>query len=587
MAYRWSLEGPAFEFPSPYGTENRFLVWRGYALVAIAVLIALIVSFVGNDDTAAPAIVLDKLPEKASVVPHLVAVLLLSLLGARDLWKASAQGTLLLAPGQPASLMNEVMREGSGTSQGAPALQRLLEIGEVKHVEPAGPYKGALSMMGPDLAAAPSTLHAYLRVRLAHLALVAGLGVLLLISFLAFRTAPAQGLAALAPLLTCAAVLAFRSLHPEQTALRPWLVAVLVLLTAVAAGLLGWYADLLPRSASVPRLGLPLAAAVLLSSVLLFEMLGVLAARAQLQTPWLNAVAAEEAVMAFDAAPEHLLRDVDLELHRQWTEGIPNRRYAWLPPQLPREGDEGSFSSMLLEESQPLVPSAGKKAAPAQAQSPQRQRGLLALDIAGLLWSLGGGLLWVWLAWTHMRDGSASWVPAVAGIVGLTVGGYALRVGHLLWSRTEVLSTVTWLEFKGSFLRAPAPPPEPGRPRAEPAVRVDDLQWRARVAVLRSMFYAAAPHYPGSRVMLELSAHRTGAAAWRTAVLEFARKTTAAVGSAGSLLATRAKVREIRAGEADAPMAPRRPARFCAHCGTPLLAGARFCQQCGSTLAAD
>ena len=531
MAYRWSLEGPAFEFPTPYGTENRFLVWRGYALIFFAIVIAGVVSFVSSDSAAAPTITLEKLPEPASVVPHLVAAMLLSLLGARDLWKASAQRSLLLAPGQPSSLAADVPREGSGISAGAGALQRLLEVGEFKQAEVAGPYASALAALGPEVAAAPSTLHAYLRVRVAHLVLVAGLALVLLMAFLAFREPPAQGLAALVPLLMCAGVLALRALQPDAAALRPWLVAVLVVLAGLMAGILGSYATAVPRSESVPRLGLPLAAAVMLLSVFIFEGLGVLAARAQLQTPWLPAVAADEGHMVFEGDPEQLLRDIDLELHRQWTEGIPNRRYAWQAAPPARVSDEGQFQAVVLEESQPLVPTsaahaaaakAGRKSMPAGAQAQQRLRGLLALDVAGLLWSLAGAMAWVWLAWAHMRAPGASWVPGAAGIVGLAVGGYALRVGHLLWSRVEVTSTLTWLSLGGQITSTQRLA-DAGRGRAE-SLRVPELHLRARVVWLKSMFYAAAPHGPGSRVMLELQAERSAAEAWLPAVQELARK---------------------------------------------------------------
>ena len=601
MAYRWSLEGPAFEFPTPYGTENRFLVWRGYALIFFAVVIAAVVSFVGGDSAAAPAITLEKLPEPASVVPHLVAAMLLSLLGARDLWKASAQRSLLLAPGQPSSLAADVPREATGVSPGAGLLQRLLEVGEFQQAEVAGPYASALATLGPDLAAAPTTLHAYLRVRMAHLALVAGLALVLLLGFLVFSQPPAQGLAALVPLLVCAGVLAHRALLPDDAALPPWLVAVLVLLAAVLAGLLGGYASVVPRSESVPRLGLPLAAAVMLVSTALFEGLGVLAARAQLQAPRLPAVAAEEGHIVFEGDPEQLLRDIDLELHRQWTEGIPNRRYAWQAAPPSRGAEETRFQAVVLEESQPLVPNAAAKAerqaAPPMPQTPHRLRSLWALDVVGLLWSLAGTLAWVWLAWSHMRAPGASWVAGASGIVGLAVGGYALRVGHLLWSRVEVTSMLTWLDLSG-HITSTKRLVEAGRGRGE-SLRVPELALRARVAKLRSVFYAAAPHGQGSRVMLELQAERHAAEAWLPAVQELARKAQPPTKPAVQA-AARAKgrdgrdgrdgrnARDTRPAEADAAaIAPRRLARFCPHCGTPLLQGARFCQHCGSVVAPE
>jgi hypothetical protein len=384
-----------------------------------------------------------------------------------------------------------------------------------------------------------------------------------------------------------------------------WLVLLLVLLAGVFAGLLGWFADALPRSASVPKLGLPLAGAVMLFSVLLFESLGVLAARAQLQAPWLPAVAPEEAPADTEADPEHLMRDVDLELHRHWTEGIPNRRYGWLTPQLPRGAESGRFHALVLEESQPLVATApmaapagpvqgraGAAAAvpiPAAPTEAPRRAALLALNATGLFWSLAGSVAWLWLATAHMLNPAASWVPAASGIAALAVGGYALRIGHLLWSRVEVVSALTWLDLEGAWVRGP----DAQRGRDEGSVRTLGWQVRCRVAVLRSMFYAAAPHVPGSRVMLALAAHRGGATAWLNTVQEMARKAAPAAMPSAAVAAPPAGRQRPREPEVPAPAvaasaapaaAPRRTARFCTHCGTAVSAGARFCQHCGSVL---
>lgn len=592
MAYRWSLEGPAFEFPTPYGTENRFLVWRGYALIGLALLIVLVLSFVGGEAADRPVVVLEKLPEQASVVPHLVGAMLLTLLGVLDLLQAAARRTLLLAPGQPASLMPEVAREASGASPGAAALQRLLEVGALAPVEPTGPYAGWLRGLAPELGSAPSSLHAYLRHRLAHGVLAAGLALLLLLAVGLVQPPPALALVSLSMMAVCGLVLARHLLQPRQGALAPWLVGVLIAVAVLAGGALGWFADAVPRAASLPRLGLPIAAAVLLASVLLFEAVGILAAREQVQTPWLAAIPAEETTVGFEAEPDQLLREVDLELHRQWTEGVPNRRYAWLPPQLARGADEGDYTAVVLEESQPLVPHTGRDLAPAVAQSAARVRGLLWLDSLGLVWSLTGGVLWLWMALAHMRDATASWLPGAAGLACLLAGAYAVRVGHLLWSRVEVQSTFTWLDFKGRYQRQAEVPAE-GAPRArgEPPVRVESLRLQARVAMARSVFYAAAPHPLGSRVLLELTAHRSGAGQWLQTVQALGRQALPTVAStpgapAAQAAAARGRGRTPAASEAEATP-PRRAARFCPHCGTPTLAGARFCQHCGSVLAAD
>lgn len=592
MAYKWSLEGPAFEFPTPFGTENRFLTLRGYLLVGCALLVLLILAFVGNGDAERPAVVLDALPEPASVVPHVLGALLLAGLGALDLWQAAGQRTLLLTPGQPASLSSEVAREASGIAPGAPALQRLLDTGALGLGQLGGPYEAWLRSLGDDLSAAPRTLHAYLRQRLAHLVLAGGLLVLLGMGVaVAMGTQRPASLAlmGLPTLLLGGVVLVRQMLLPaERAAPAPLMLAGALAGVLALSAVLGWFAPTLPRADVFPRLGLTVSAGVMLACVIVIDLLGVVAARPQIQAPWLPATQAEEGKFGFDADPEQLLREIDLELHRQWTEGIPNRRYAWQPPQLTRNGEIAEFSAVLLEESQPLVPQGGKHMPPLAEQVPAQRRPLLVLDTLGLLLTLAGGLLWVWAAHAHMRDPSVSWLSSMAGLVCLLAGGYALRVAHVLWSRVEVRSTFTWLDFKGGYFRQAAVAEGPGRPRVAAQVRVDDMVFQARVATARSVFYAATPHYIGSRVLLELVAERPAAQAWLALVREFARKASAGDGAMpGAVLAARAKVRQAAAEHEQptpAPITARRPARFCSACGTPVLSGARFCQQCGHTL---
>jgi hypothetical protein len=169
-------------------------------------------------------------------------------------------------------------------------------------------------------------------------------------------------------------------------------------------------------------------------------------------------------------------------------------------------------------------------------------------------------------------------------------GGYAVRLGHLLWSRVEVQSVITWLDFKGHYTRAGTDAADGLRPRGEPRVRVEGLRLQARVALARSVFYAAAPHPVASRALLELAAHRSGAEAWPLKMQEFARRCTpqaaqamqAMQAGAAAALAARS---EARSGAADsAPL--KKPPLCCMHCGTRVPQAARFCPHCGAVLAA-
>jgi zinc-ribbon domain len=599
MTYRWSLEGPAFEFPTPYGTENGFLVWRGYGLIALALLIVLVVSFVGSDKAESTDILLGTLSDKTSVVPHLVGAMLLTALGALDLLQAAARRTLLLAPGQPASLMPEVAREASGASPAAATLQRLLEVGTMVTTEPGGPYAGWLHALTPKLATAPPALPAFLRHRLAHSVLAGGLAVLLVMAVGVVRQPQALALVSLTMMAVCGLVLVRHLLFPSHGAAPPWVVGCLLALVVAVGGVLVGLDGQVPRSSMLPRLGLPIAAAVMLGSVVLFEIIAIAAACAQVRPPDLAAIPPEETTVAFEADPDELLREVDLELHRQWSEGVPNRRYAWQGPQLVHDAEAGEYRGVVLEESQPLVlPPAGRDLAPPGTQSQPPVSSLVWLDGLGLVCSLAGGILWLGLAVAHMRDAGATWVPGAIGFACLLAGAYAVRVGHLLWSRIEVQSTVTWLDFRGRYQRLPDVRPDgTQRGRHDPPVRVEPLRLQARVALVRSVFYAAAPHTLGHRVLLELAPHWSGAGQWIQMLQAYARRVSPALAAApvGPLApvapgapaaGARARARSPSPSEVRAA-APHRPARFCSHCGTPVVAGARFCQHCGSVLASE
>lgn len=586
MAYRWRQDGPAFEFPTPFGTENRFRSWRGWVLILGAVAVLAIVALVAPDEAHKTVIAVEDAPVPGEGWPHVLLALLLAAWGGMDLWQVSRQRQLLLAPGQPASLGPEVSREGSGASPAAGTVMQMLSRGMPSPPEVPRPYQRALRLLGPDLAAAPTTLHAYLRTRFSHLVLAAGLLPLALL-LLFWPQAPATPLAAGWLITVLVGGLLVHALHPDRPALPPLAVAALLALGWLPALALLFTSGGWPLVDKLVRFQVPLAATVLLALALVLEVMGVLAARAQLVTPAAGRSGQDEATASFDLHPMHLVREIDRELGRRWSDGVPNRRYAWQPPKIDAGADEGSFNALVLEESQPLSP-------PAQRGTAQRPRGagwLLALDVLGLLLSLAAVAGVARAGWAHMLNAAAPWTPAALGLVALAAGGWAMRVAHFLWSRTEVESVFTWLDLRGNWFRLPPGAPELApRHRDEPALGVDDLVLRSVAAQARSVFYAAGTWELGSRSVVTLAAAPAAAAAWTTLLQDFARKAQASpAATAPAMLAARAQARQRReAGQRDAAgTAARKPARFCSACGTPLLAGARFCQQCGAVVQAD
>ena len=127
--YRWNEKGPVFEFPTPYGVENRFLLWRGRALLLLAFCVVAVGVYGHKFLPEPPPPMFGEPWYRAPRWPHLITALLLGLVGAFDLFSLRAQRLLQLAPGQPASLTGEVSREATGSTAGARALMQMLAGG--------------------------------------------------------------------------------------------------------------------------------------------------------------------------------------------------------------------------------------------------------------------------------------------------------------------------------------------------------------------------------------------------------------------------------------------------------------------------
>lgn len=209
---------------------------------------------------------------------------------------------------------------------------------------------------------------------------------------------------------------------------------------------------------------------------------------------------------------------------------------------------------------------------PAADPAPTSHTALLALGMLGLAFTAVGAVLWVRLANEQMNAlPAASWFTAAPALVLLVAGGYAVRVGHLLWSRVEVDSTLLWLTVQA----APA------------AAREGLLQLKARVLKARSVFHVAGEHELGSRVLLQLAGDGAVARRLVQQVQGFAERAGGGAAPAPAAPQSAARPAAATAPARPAPAAAAAPraaaaARFCPACGTAQPAGARFCPRCGA-----
>lgn len=567
MSFQWSQQAPAFEFPTCYRTENRFLTLRA----ALLFLLALVVFWVAlaGPDPGAPAVTLTKI-ERGSSEPHVLLGLLLLVLGGIDLWVASRQGRLLLAPGQPASITHELMRMSKGVSTGAPWLKQVLSSGTVPAPTLRAPYRRALLAVAPQMGSAPTALQTYLGLRIAHFIFAAGLLVALGLTW-AVSQAASLALAALFYSVMATALVA----RGAWIAKRPPSPTVLVVTLGISALLglaIGLFGGKLPGVWRLASLGLPAATTVLLVCLLVMEGLAILAARFPVDN--LPAAKAPPSRVKADFATDadRMLEELERELHRYWAEGVPNRRFAWQTSPNAGKADDGRFLLSVLEESQPLLPADQRDGISPPPMG--RMLWLLALGGVGLLMTLAGGLWWVRMAYALLQDASSGWTAAGPALVLLVGGGYACRIGHLLWSRIEVESTLLWAE-----VRRGKHAPEDDTSPASAGGDGQSVQLRLCVVQARSAFYSAGEHKVGSRTLIHLAGDEEAA---QRSIDQLRAYTERAVQARPA----------VRAPAAPAPaVPPRSPSgastaapKFCPACGTPVLQGARFCQSCGAAL---
>ncbi len=589
MTMPWGLVGPAFDYPTPYAAENRLLLWRGCALLLLALGLSLLVSFRPEPSSSAAAALMGTDSELGSPWPMSLAAAFFAVLGVINIVRASGQRRLLLEPGQPASLTSELLREATGASPGAAWLQRAMVNGAPEPLAVEGPWRGVLLRLAPELGHWPRPLHAHLARRLYHMLLCAGVFALLAPVWL-LADGVAAAVAALGLGAIVVGVVGASALDRSRPVGGPlalvlwWLLGLVLVVGAVLV------TPLLPGQgylkALVP-LALPVALASLLWGLLLVEGLALLAGRAQLGPVAAGRIDSHERELNPDAELRGFAKELDLELHRRWAEGVPSRRHAWQMPAIDGAGERGRFSGVVLEESHPLLPPHARERPLAWPRAGSPEMWLAALGLLCLVWTLLGGVFWAWQGWTQLRDAGVYWTKSGVGLALVVAAGHALRVSHLLWSRFEVESTVTWLELQGEWARSAA-----GGPAS-----VQTHGARVAVAQARSVFYAAADHRLGSRTLRSLKGDDAAAQQWLQTLQQMAhtvaqalpdagerrRAREAAASAAAARAAAAAPAPAPAAASAPAPAAPR-PARYCAVCGTAVLPGARFCQHCGSAL---
>lgn len=440
MSYDFSSESQRLELPNPYRLQNR-LLW-----ICATLLLAVGVTCLWWAREALQA------QSMRLVAAPLVAGLLIVGSGLACAAQAATRLRFFFGRGRPVSLVPELAPGTMGSSPAASQVKDLLRQGALTYPEPQGAIEGVLYHWVPYLITAPLIVQQLASRNIFNLAAFLATGVSFLFSWWVFgveQTRPWIGILyflfgaffLLRPLLS-------NTRARLSTASLIGLIASAIL-APVVVGLLG------PQ---LPRLGgfsLNAQTFVMLMAALVACGLGMAAVLGQIDhaNPSTH-TSVDQQRLSMNAPPAMLIDELERILQSEWTERIPNRRYARVEPLTPASTPSGSFSGELFEETQPMPVSGTVAPTFTSALANPRHRALLLLDLyaTALLITASGFALY----FVHRFDALAGWEQNRFSLMGISiilglVAGFCFKEAGRLWGRFNFESTLVWVEVMGNY----------------------------------------------------------------------------------------------------------------------------------------
>lgn len=591
MSYDYSSSSATLELPNPYRAQNRALFVSG-AVLLCGGLSAL---FTARNSLAAIPLALG---------------LGLVLLGLMAFAVAARRLRFFFGRGRPHSLAPDIAPTVTGTSPAANELKRLLRDGALTYPEPVGAIDGVLYHWFPRLITAPLAVQEQARSAFFNLCALLAATVSFIAAWGVFGNAGNRLLLSvvyfvfgliflLRPLVGAGkAKLTVRSLALLITAtvVGPAVVGVISkAIGAVLAGALARKGIVLAELSLAPQTFMLLISGTLAAGLLLLSALQQVAPPPPTQT------SVEQLRLALNVPPGLLLDELERRMQEQWTERIPNRRYARATPVIDPSRHSGPFAGELLEESQPTPMQHMVPAGIGEALGSRPHRFLAALDLYATALVIIATVCAVLFA-----QGSAPGVELPLKLFGassifLVVAAFCLRSSALLWGRFNFESILTWVEMEGTYQTASMGTGFTAKVQtSNQIVRAEAMTlrvWRARIESvvfgkegerqITAMFSTDQEARELAQHLAEFGRSRSSMVApdspedmKRIAALANAERALGSASGAPSLADI--GLAALGAGQPPAQIADSgQKAKFCSHCGAKNNADARFCQGCG------
>ncbi len=596
MSYDYSSESRRLELPNPYRLQNRFL-W----LCAVLLIGGGLWSLLGARDA------MESASAGRSAAPLGVGIVLL-LAGLACAATAARRLRFFFGRGRPHSLAPDIPVGAVGGSPRADAVKDMLRQGGITYPEPQGAVEGVLYHWAPQLITAPQEVQFLAQRNVFNLAALAATLASFVFSSMVFGSDATRPWIGLLYFAFGAFFLVMPLLGQGRARLTRASLVGLIAAAILAPVLLGLVAGKLP---SLAAFSVTTQTWVMLLTALVACALATLAVLAQVDAAPQTRASVEQHRLSMNAPPASLLDELDRHLQSQWTERIPNRRYARIEPVVAAEGAGnpagGAFAGELLEETQPLPLPGSAAPTLASALAAPRHRLLLLLDAYGtalVLAALVCALLFVrrFDAAAPLADHRLSLLGSAA-ILGF-VGAFCFRESARLWGRFDFESVLTWVEMVGNWQRSRIGTGNNFTSRMtseNDVVRTEAMTlrvWRARIESVvfgkddnrqpTAMFStepqakALAEHLlQFARGLSVFVAPTSGEDQQRIAALNQGERALVAAPDAADAPPAAQIHRELQTAAAIGTGAK----RFCPACGSEAATAARFCSNCAAPLA--
>jgi hypothetical protein len=604
MSYDYSSESKLLELPNPYQLQNR-LLWGCAALLIAAGVTSLWWAREAMQDQAM----------RLAAAPLLTGLLLL---GAGIACAATAARRLrfFFGRGRPASLAPEIPVGASGGSPAADGVKEILRQGGLTYPEPQGAIEGVLYHWMPTLITAPREVQMLARRSVFNLAAVAATLISFLFSWWVFGTPATRPWIGFLYFAFGVFFLLKPVLSQDRARLTTASLIGLIAAAILAPVAIGLFAS------SLPRLGdfsLNTQTFVMLATALVACGLAMAAVLAQVDSAPQTRASVEQGRLSMNAPPASLMDELERQLQSEWTERIPNRRYARIEPVTPAATPSGSFAGELFEETQPLPVSGTKAPTFAAAIADRRHRPLLLLDLYGML--LVVVAVGMALAFVRGFDALAGWQNNRLSLLGNSailafVAAFCFQSSGRLWGRFNFESILVWVEMIGNYQTSRIGTGNNFSSRMNTendVVRTEAMTlrvWRARI---ESVVFGK----DDARQVTAMFSTEREAKALALHLMQFARSQSVLVApgspedqariaqlntgerslvgpadnrSAAQLnrqLQTAAAVESVEPPsllDLDLDVDSPAPRLHCTQCGTPAAPNARFCAHCGTAL---